>query len=336
VTAGATRGAEHDERFRCMGSEMRVLVGDPLEPGLPAPAAAARTVRAFLEDFDARLSRFQPESELSRLNEDPRRLVPASELLRSAVRAAVWAAQRTNGLVDPTLIGALERAGYARSRDGVEPVPVEDAIAAAPPRRPAGASAAAEWRLVRVDERRGVVERPPGVRLDSGGTGKGLAADMAAELLGGYARFVVDCGGDLRIGGPDAAADPYRVEVEHPLTGGRVIALRLGDGAVATSGINVRIWRAGADGFSHHLLDPATGKPAWTGLVGVTAAGRTAVEAETLAKAALLSGPERGREWLSEHGGVLVHEHGDVEYVGLREVRPAQVRFRLPERREAA
>ena len=159
---------------------------------------------------------------------------------------------------------------------------------------------------------------------------------MAADLLGGYARFVVDCGGDLRVGGADAAADPYRIEVEHPLTGGGVIVLRLAGGAVATSGINVRIWRGGEGRFAHHLLDPATGEPAWTGLIGVTAMGPTAVEAETLAKAALLSGPEGARRWLADFGGVLVHDGGEVEYVGLREVRPPRVRFRLPERRVAA
>ena len=64
--------------------------------------------------------------------------------------------------------------------------------------------------------------------------------------------------------------------------------------------------------------------------------GPTALEAETLAKAALLSGPERARGWLADFGGVLVHDSGEVEYVGLREVRPPRVRFRLPERRVAA
>jgi FAD:protein FMN transferase len=326
---------EYDLSFRCMGSQMRILVGGPLKQGLPSPETAARTVRRFLERFDARLSRFKQDSELSALNRDPRRVVPAPSLMRDAVRAAVWAAERTGGLVDPTLIGELELAGYGASRDGVQPASVEEAIAAAPPRHHASPSSAEAWRRIRVDDDAGTIERPPGVRLDTGGTGKGLAADMAADLLGGYSRFVVDCGGDLRVGGSGAAASPYRIEVEHPLTGGRAIVLRLAGGAVATSGINVRIWRTGKF-FSHHLLDPETGEPAWTGLVGVTALGSTAVEAETLAKAALLSGPERARRWLADLGGVLVHETGEVEYVGLGEIRPPQLRFRLPENRVAA
>ena len=75
--------------------------------------------------------------------------------------------------------------------------------------------------------------------------------------------------------------------------------LELGCGAVATSGLNVRIWRRADGRYAHHLLDPATGEPAWTGLVGATALGATALEAETLAKAALLSGPDGRRELLA-------------------------------------
>ncbi len=78
----------------------------------------------------------------------------------------------------------------------------------------------------------------------------------------------------------------------------------------------MRIWRDADGRYAHHLLDPATGEPAWTGLIGATALGDTAVEAETLAKAALLSGPEGGREVLAERGGLLVHDSGRVETVG--------------------
>ena len=156
---------------------------------------------------------------------------------------------------------------------------------------------------------------------------------MAAHLLRGYARFVVDCGGDLRVGGPGAEDDPYEIEVEHPLTGERVLVLRVAAGGVATSGINVRLWRTEAGRFAHHLLDPETGEPAWTGLAGVTALGSTALEAETLAKAALLSGPKAARGWLADHGGLLVHDSGKVEHVGLRELAPERVRFVLPTER---
>ena len=327
---------EHDTSFRCMGSDVRILIGEPLEAGLPGPQEAAKAVRSFLEDFDARLSRFRAGSELSALNGDPRRVVPASDLLRSAARAAIWAAERTDGLLDPTLVDALEQSGYDRSLEGTTPASLAEALAAAPPARPAGPDPRQRWRNVHVDDGSGTIERPPGLKLDSGGVGKGMAADLASELLRGYARFVVDCGGDMRVGGPDAVSEPYRIEVEHPLTLERVVALRLAGGGIATSGLNIRIWRKPDGSIAHHLIDPATGEPAWTGLIGVTAVASTALEAETLAKAALLSGPERAREWLAGLGGVLVDARGAVEHVGLRLVRPPQLRYRLPEPGSAA
>jgi thiamine biosynthesis lipoprotein len=323
--------SEHDMSFQCMGTTVRLLVGPALDPALPSPADAAASARAYLEGFDRRLSRFREDSELCALNRDPRAVVPASRLLRAAVSAAVWAARETDGLVDPTLVGALEDVGYARSRAGMRAASLTGALAAAPPRRPARAHPHAAWRRVMVDDDAGVVRRPPGVRIDSGGTGKGLAADAVASNLRAYSRFVVDCGGDVRIGGPAAAADPYEVEVEHPVTRERAHVLRVASGAIATSGINSRLWETGT-GYGHHLLDPSTGDPAWTGLVGVTALAPTALEAETLAKSALLSGPSGARRVLAAEGGLIVHESGDVELAGpLR----AHVRPRVRLRRSA-
>ncbi len=313
--------SEYDVTFEAMGSHVRLLIGEPGPGALPPPAAAERA-RRFIADFERELSRFREDSELCALNADPRREVPASPLLREGVKAGLWAAQKSGGLVDPTLVDEIEAAGYRGSLAGVSAAPIGAALEVAPPRRPAAPNPDALWRAVRVDEVRGTIVRPPGVRLDSGGAGKGLAADLVAKQLRRHARYLVDCGGDIRIGGEQASSWPYEVQVEHPLTGERAHVLHLGSGGVATSGINVRIWRQADGSYAHHLLDPATGKPAWTGLVGVTALGETALEAETLSKAALLAGPDAGRELLAERGGLLVHDRGRVELVGPLSVRP--------------
>jgi FAD:protein FMN transferase len=306
--------AEHEVVFDAMGSQVRLLIG-AADGEIGAAADAAGRERRFVLEFEAALSRFQPKSELCALNADPRPVVPASELMRALVRAGIAAARRSDGLVDPTLLGEIESAGYSSSRDGPG-APLGVALAAAPPRRPARPSLKSSWRQLEVDDEAGTISRPPGVRIDSGGIGKGLAADLIADRLRGYRRFAIDCGGDARIGGAAALADPYDVFVEHPLTGEQVCVLRLGSGGVATSGLNVRIWQGDDGRYRHHLLDPSTGEPAWTGLIGATALGDTAVEAEALAKAALLSGPAGGRDVLAELGGLLVHDDGQVETVG--------------------
>ncbi len=302
--------------FRCMGSEIRLTVERPLAggAGTPSPREACERERAYIESFAARLSRFRGESELSRLNADRRRRVAASPLLLTAVRAGLWAARRSGGLVDPTLAGAIAEAGYARSREGERPASLADALACAPPRRPARAAARADWR--RVSVRNDAIERPRGIALDTGGTGKGLCADAVAHRLSPYTRFAVDCGGDIAIGGLGAQLDPYEVEVEHPLTGESIRTLRVGGGGVATSGLNVALWRTPDGGFAHHLLDPSTGRPAWTGLIGATALGASSLEEETLAKAALLAGPDGACRILAEHGGLIVADDGEVIEVG--------------------
>jgi thiamine biosynthesis lipoprotein len=127
---------------------------------------------------------------------------------------------------------------------------------------------------------------------------------------------VVDCGGDIAVGGVGAQLQPLAIEVEHPLTGECVHTLHLTHGGVATSGLNVRIWRRADGSYAHHLLDPASGEPVWSGLIGATALAPSALEAETLSKLALLSGPEGARHALAEHGGLVVHDDGDVELIG--------------------
>ena len=297
--------SEQDLSFPSMGSEARLIVD----------GAEVAPLRAFLLAYEQRLTRFDPSSELCALNRSRAHAVPASPLLRRAVRAGLWAAERSGGLVDPTLLPELEAAGYDRSRRAPE-LSLGEALRDAPPRAAAAPDARGRWRAVTVDDDAGVVRRPPGVRIDTGGTGKGLAADLLAARLGGTERFAVDCGGDVRVGGVRAGERPFDVVVRHPLTGEPLDRLRLGSGGIATSGLDVRLWRDARGRPAHHLLDPSTGRPAWTGLIGATALAPTALEAETLAKTALLSGRARARELLSRHGGLVVREDGEVETFG--------------------
>ena len=168
--------------------------------------------------------------------------------------------------------------------------------------------------------------RAPGVRLDPGGIAKGMAADLAAASLPAGVRYAISCGGDLAVGGErpwDVAVRSARNESRGPpaaraLRRRRDLRHRRAD--LATE-----------DGrYAHHVLDPATGRPAWTGLVAVTAVAGSALEAEVLAKAALLSGPLGARRLLRRRGGVLQHDDGRVEIVR----RPPSCGCRAPSRRE--
>jgi len=279
------------QRFDCFGSRCGVWADDH---------EAVADARRCLENWHLRFSRFRPASELSQLNADPREVVPVSTTMTRLLGAVLKAAEATGGLVDGTLLGEIQAAGYAS--DLPAPLPLALALRLAPRRRPAAPNPNARWHEVSVDGWE--VTRPPGLAFDSGGLAKGLFADLIAARLAGFESFAVDCGGDVRFAGPERT-----VAVADPFGGAPLHRFRLGASAVATSGIGLRSWLAEDGRPAHHLLDPSTGRPAFTGVVQATALAPTAVEAEWRAKAAVLSGPDAAPDWLA-HGGVVVLDDG--------------------------
>lgn len=286
--------------FPCFGGRVTVVASES-EP--------VAKVRERLEQWHDRLTRFDPASELCLLNAHPGARVRVSPVMACFVAAAIDAAHRTDGLVDPTLLREIEAAGY--THDLREP--------AGPPHRTASPRAARphperRWLELEVDPRTCTVTRPPGLMLDSGGIAKGLFADLASRLLAGTGAYAVDCCGDLRIGGRDGLA--RAVQVDDPFgRGGPLHEFAVAAGGVATSGIGRRSWIGSGGDVMHHLLDPSTGRPAYTGVVQATALAHTAADAEVRAKAALLSGGDEAVRWLA-HGGVLVFDDGSHTVVG--------------------
>jgi thiamine biosynthesis lipoprotein len=311
ASAPSATVAEASEAFPCFGTTCAVFViGDTGERTSSEAVDLARTV--LLEWHDG-FSRFLPDSELSRLNADPRETVPVSATMARFIAAACDAARLTGGLADPTLATEIEAAGYDGDlpEDAQGALGLREALARAPARAPGHAKADSAWRSIRLDGGGTAVSRPVGVRLDSGGIAKGLFADLLVAALCEHQSVAINCGGDLRLGGSGSLA--RAVVVSSPFGQETLHVFQLGGGGVATSGIGKRSW-IGADGLpAHHLLDPATGRPAFTGVVQVTALAPTATEAEARTKAALLSGPDGAREWLP-HGGVVVYddEHHEV------------------------
>ncbi len=306
---GASFAGEVVQRFECFGGRCAVLVRGR-GPAGSSREAATRSARRMLQ-WHAQFSRFDPASELCALNADPREAVPVSPMMARFLEAALDAASATGGLLDPTLVDEINAAGYERHFGGTS-LPLRDALRSAPRRRPAAPSARSRWREIRVERRSGTVTRPRGVRVDSGGVAKGLFADVLASSLHAHDSFAVDAAGDLRLGGTDARQRDVRVA--SPLDGSILHTFWLSRGAAATSGITKRSWLDRDGRPAHHLLDPASGRPAFTGVLQVTALAPTGVGAEALAKAALLSGHEHALRWLL-HGGLVVYDDGSLDVI---------------------
>jgi thiamine biosynthesis lipoprotein len=285
--------------FECFGATVSMRASGDAE----IVRLGLRRAQEIAEEVHRRLTRFDPGSDLCRLNADPRELVPAAPLVRRFAEAVRWAGEASGGLVDATCLPAVEAAGYR-----------EHWTPGATPAGDRTAQATAAWRPAwsQVGVEGEAVRRPPGTRLDSGGLGKGLAADLMAAALAACATWVVDCGGDLRIGG--LAGAERAVDVADPHGCAPIHRLMVARGAVATSGVTRRAWEG-----SHHLVDPRSGRPADTGIVQVTALARTGLQAEVRAKTALLAGPDGAADVLPS-GGVYVTADGDVRVVTSQHV----------------
>jgi thiamine biosynthesis lipoprotein len=300
--------AETVEEFDCFGSRCAVLVIGSGEAG--SAQGAASLARQTLLEWHTRFSRFLPDSELSQLNHDPRREVPVRAMMARFAHAVHSAGALTHGLVDATLLDEIESAGYSHELPAT--IPLSEALALAPARMPAGGSARAGWRAIEVDLDAHIVTRAPGLKLDSGGLAKGLFADVLGEMLASHPSFAINCAGDLMIGGSAELTRP--INVESPFDGRILHTFELSRTGVATSGIGRRSWLTEDGKPAHHLLDPASASPVFTGVVQVTALAPSALMAEIQAKAAILSGPDAARAWLP-NGGVIVFDDGSHEVV---------------------
>lgn len=290
--------------FRAMGSQILIVLDAPVAIARPALAS----LREVFASWEAILSRFRPDSELSCLNNSQREWLAVSPTLAEVIALALRGAAMTGGLVTPLVLEALELAGYDRdfSALAAEQLP---ATAVSP------AHPAADRGCISVDPLRGSVSRPPGLRLDLGGVAKGWAADRAVGLIASHGPALVDVGGDIAVSGSRRDGAAWPIGVQDPRGGADPLAvLLMVSGGVATSGRDYRRWRQGAV-ERHHIIDPRTGAPAETDLLSVTVAARSVAEAEIAAKAALILGSAAGLSWLQARpwlAGLLVRDDGAV------------------------
>lgn len=268
-------------RFPAMGSAFELILDAPPHPG--AYDALDRAERV-VGDLEARLSRFRSHSELSALN-----ALGSAQVGRDLLRVtelALHAREETGGRFDPTVLHAVAVAGYDRSFDDMPADTGGHEHASVP----AGGR-------VDIDVATGRVTLGEGVGLDLGGIAKGYAAEAACDLLSVEGPCLVNAGGDIATRNvPEAGTWAIGVDTATgPLT------LGIDGGGVATSGRDRRRWRAGGRPV-HHVIDPATGRPAETDVLRITIVAESAVRAEALATALFLAGSERAIDEASALG----------------------------------
>lgn len=247
-------------------------------------ATLLQQVPAWFAAWEARFSRFRPDSELNQLNGYAGQWVSISAEMSEVIGLAIDAAAATDGLFNPLILPALIAAGYDRSFDQLTDGDRARAM------NPVNSVAIVDWHAIDHDGLHKRVCLPPGAALDLGGIVKGWAAQKAADRLKTSGACLIDAGGDMAAhGSPDDSAG-WQVGLPRTRDGSDILGtVVLTDQAIATSGVDHRHWLQ-ADQPQHHLIDPRTSRPALTDARSATAIASSGVIAEIWAKVTLIAG----------------------------------------------
>jgi thiamine biosynthesis lipoprotein len=323
LASTAVAGEEELKRYESMQRHMGTDVQIILYAASHEQAEAAFLAGfARIEQLERVLSDYDRDSEASRLSQsspmaDP---VPVSKDLWQALRVSVFVSRKSGGAFDVT-IGPLSRLWRRAHRQGE--LPSSERLDAA--------CDAVGYRLLRFDPGRQAVQLPrPGMRLDFGGIGKGMAADLALKEIRskGIRSALVDSGGDMAIGDAPPGTAGWRVGVAglDPDRAERVV--QLANVGIATSGDAHQYVQIEGTRYSH-IVDPGTG----IGLTirsSVTVIAADGTLADAVASAVSVLGPRRGTRLVRHWRGVEVQVLSLKDGVLVRHTTPG-----FPERTAA-
>ncbi len=279
--------------------------------------AAAYACEDVIRDLEAKLSRTLENSEVFRLNAAGT-LEDSEAELRTILSQAGYYCQETGGAFDVTVAPVVSAWGFAGGDEYRVPSQEElDRLLEL-----------VDGSAVKVNGQ--TVALGPGQSIDLGAIAKGCAADRILEVLQEYEvpRANISLGGNVLVWGDRPDGTPWRVGIQDPARVGEQNAfagvLELTDAFAVTSGGYQRYFEQGGKTY-HHIIDPATGHPADSGLRSVTVTAPAARKddwngtmCDAFSTALFVMGEEKALEFWRERGAggafdlVLVTEDGRV------------------------
>lgn len=280
-------------------SQTKIALGSDVTLTIVCDATTA-TVDAIFNElwlaifrFERQFSRFIPDSELSRFNMRAGTRTPITEAFRNILCAAKKMATETDGLFNPFILPALQRAGYNYSfvrqyTSDKQEMYVNRYVA-----QPSALEIGKDWATI-----------PYGTAIDLGGCGKGYLADQLAELsiVERLHGFWFSLGGDIRGKGLDEHGQPWVVHIQdahNPQKSLRRSLLGNPCGfAIASSGTIVR--RGNSTNW-HHIIDPRSMQPAHTDTLLATVMDTSVLRADVLASCAVILGSQHAPLFFENH-----------------------------------
>ncbi len=263
--------------------------------------------------FEKRCSRFIQDSELALFNRSAGSRINITPEFKSVLIAAQRMGMMTDGLYNPFVLPALQRAGYKQS---LVPEYAHDVVDDHSAKRVVPVKALTigdNW-----------ADIPYGSAIDLGGCGKGFIGDALADMADaqeGLAGYWFSIGGDVVTSGCDEHGKAWTVYITPRITDissqariGSATAPKDSRFAVATSTVRYRAGVSAGKAW-HHIIDPTTGEPAETNIVLASLCGNSLLEADVLASCAIIVGYPKVKTWLKkfDQQGVMlqiVHKNG--------------------------
>ena len=298
---------------KTMGTTWSVVIANPIASH--DQTALQAEIESLLVEVNRQMSTYDPTSEISQFNQSKNlnTWFPVSDLFAITTAKALGFSDISSGAFDPTVGPIVNLWGFGPDA-GVDALPSDALIEEA--QSQIGFSAISV-RAPEVDGGAAIMKRSQR-RLDLSAIAKGLGVDQLYELLDdqGYANFLVEIGGEIRVKG-NKDGHGWKIAVEKPLKGERAVEqlLTLKNVALATSG-DYRNYRE-IDGVTFsHTIDPSTGRPVTHQLASVTVVDPECAMADGWATTLLVLGPEEGFELaVSRNLPAMFIERSETDFV---------------------
>ena len=266
---------------------------------------ACDLAEARIKELESRFSVTDADSDIYAVNHAGGEATPVSEDTLSLLQTALRYCGETDGALDVSIYPVLCAWGFTTES---YQVPEEAQLNAL--------LQLVDYTRVEMDAEAGTVAIPDGMEIDLGSVAKGYTGDQVMQAFrdAGVTSGMISLGGNVQVLGTKPDGSPWRIAIQDPTGEGFVGVVEAVDQAVVTSGGYERFFEQ--DGVTYwHILDPATGKPAHSGVISSTIVGASGTMCDALSTALFVMGPDRAAEYWRAHEDfeyLLVLEDGSL------------------------
>ncbi|MEQ1877223.1 MAG: FAD:protein FMN transferase [Bdellovibrionia bacterium] len=250
------------------------------------PDSVGPAIKAKLDRWEASMSLYQSESEISRLNRYGILEDPSADFLK-LLSISIGHSQATKGYFEITVWPVLQLIKTNFKTTGK------------PPRAHALEMLKPLVDSAGIELSRQIRFKNKGVMITLDGIAKGFAVDEIGRWLraAGISNFLINFSGNMLAGGYRADEKPWTVGIPNPVTG-ETTTIELHDEAIASSGVDYSFYSK--DKKWHHLINPRTLRPA-NGAVATTIVGPSATTCDVLSTATFALGSTTAAKILAEN-----------------------------------